>query len=411
MKYFQQVQFIQHVLLFLFIAFLIGCTQDPLASLPQSVKNRLNRLSDVAFHKKDLDSQIKDISNTFGRILADDFWQVSSDKEFEMVLTAKVFLDEDQFDDFNVELEDPIFENEDYSLSPIPDEAENKNEKKYLFKWNPSENFYLNHFEKCIPITFTLRTSGTLVLERPDEFTLFVTNKSQLPVLQIVDMSTEIEEGDEGIMVVHVFDPQATTTNPPVLILDKVTSDKDVSQEEKPKDLNQLLHFVNRERIDDHIWSFEYRLTSNVLDPDLDSVTYALKMFATSVSGISDTHQAALTIFNRVSIPNVIGPASLRVYPGRTYSVFIQVSDPLASGQLSSQLLTATEDLPGEVILSYDTTPSGMQISLHFSIPEDDTSQTYTASIEISNEGIENSQTVSEIVTHDISIEVISLNE
>ena len=408
LKYFQKTQFIQCILLFLLIALLIGCTQDPLASLPQSVKERLNVLSDVEFKRKDLDSQVKEISNTFGRILADDFWQAALDKEFEMILTAKIFLNEDQFDDFNVKLEDPIFENEDYSLTPIPNDTENKNERKYLFKWNPSESFVLNYFEKCIPITFKLETSGDMALERPDAFTLFVTNKSQLPVIQIVDLSKEIKEGDEGIMIVHVFDPQATTTNPPVLILDKVDFDEDTLEEEKPRNLNQLLHLIQRERIDRNIWKFEYRLTSNILEADLDSVTYALKMFATSVSGISETHQASLTVFNRVLIPKIIGTTLIRLYAGSTSSILVQVLDPLTSGNLSSRLLTATEDLPGEAVFDYNTIPNGILISLSLSVPKDtDTSQKYTASIEISNEGIENSQVVSESVVHNISIDVV----
>ena len=249
MKYFSQTQLIQHILFFLFIGFLaISCRQDPLSGLPKSVKDRLSMLSDVEFKRKSLDLQVKEVSSTFGRILADDFWQASLDKEFEMVLTAKIFLDEDQFYDFNVELEDPVFENEDYSLIQIPNEAENKNEKKYLFKWDPSENFLLNYFEKCIPITFKLQTFGGFVLERTDAFTLFVTNKSQLPVLQVVDMSKEIKENDEGVMTVHVFDPQATAANPPVLILNEVDFGENILEEERPRDLNQLVHFLKKEK-------------------------------------------------------------------------------------------------------------------------------------------------------------------
>ena len=418
LKYFQQKSSnTKHVLFlcFLLIAFLsIGCTQDPLAGLPKSTRDRLNALADVEFKKGDgdLESQIKEISSTFGRILADDFWQASPEEEFEMILTAKVFLDEDQFDDFNVELDDPLFANEDYSLTQIPDDTENKNERKYLFKWTPSENFLSNHFEKCVPINFKLQTSGESVLERIDAFTVFVTNKTQLPVLQIIDMFREMQEGDEGVMTVHVFDPQATEANPPVLILEKVEFSEDVqvveTEEEQTEDLNQLLHFMQMEKIDENVWRFQYRLMSSILDAGVDSVTYALKMFAASVSGVSDTNQVTLTVFNRVLIPKVIGPTSVKLHPGKTSSIFIQVLDPLASGNLSSQLLTAKEDLPGEVVFNYDTTSNGMLVSLSWSIPEDiDASQKYTAAIEISNEGVENSQKVLESVVHTVSIEIV----
>ena len=413
LRYFQKNQsIIKYILLlcFLSIALLtIGCAQDPLASLPKSVKDRLNALSNVEFKKKDLDTQIDEVSSTFGRILADDFWKASPEEEFEMILTAKVFLDEDQFDDFDVELEDPLFADEYYSLTQIPDDTENKNERKYLFKWIPSENFLSDHFEKCVPITFKLQTSGDFALERIDTFTLFVTNKSQLPVLQVVDMFREIQEDNEGIMRVHVFDPQATEINPPVLILDEVefSEDAQMREEEKPRDLNQLLHFMQREKIDENIWEFQYRLTSNVLDPGADSKAYALEMFAASVSGISDTHQITLNVFNRVLIPTVIGPSSVKLYAGKTSSVFIQVLDPLASGNLSSKLLTAKEDLPGEVVFDYDTTTEGILVSLSLSIPENvDVSQKYTAAIEISNEGIENFQKVLESVVHTVSIDI-----
>ena len=411
MKYFSKTQLTQHFLSCFFIVFLtVNCTQDPLSNLPTSAKDRLNMLSDTQFKRKNLDSQVREISSNFGRILANDFWQASPEKEFEMILTAKVFLNEDQFDNFNVELEDAVFENEDYSLNPISSGTESNNERKYLFKWNPSENFLSNYFEKCIPITFKLQTSGDLILERTDAFVLFVTNKSRLPVLQIINMPRAVKEDDEGIMTVHVFDPQATTTNPPVVMLNEVKFHEDVLDEERPRDLNQLLHLVGSEKIDENIWKFEYRLISNVLNAGLDRVTYALEMFATSVSGVSDTQKVTLTVFNRVLIPKVIGPSETTLHAGKTSFIFIQVLDPLASGNLSSRLLTAEEDLPGEVIFNYDITPEGMLVFLSLSAPEDvDTSQKYKASIEIMNEGIENSQTISESVVHDISIGVASL--
>ena len=408
MKSFSQIQLIQHILFFLFIGFLtISCDQDPLADLPKSVRDKLDMLSDVEFKRKDLKSHIEEVSSTFGRILADDFWQAPLDKEFKTILTAKVFLDEDQFDDFSIELENTVFKNEDYSLSLISDGTGNKNERKYLFRWTPSENFLSNYFEKCIPITFKLRTSGSMVLERTDTFTLFVTNKSQLPVLQIADMSTEIKEDDEGIMTVHVFDPQATTTHPPVVILDEVKSHDNSLGEERPRDLNQLLHFIERKKIDTYIWEFKYRLTPSVLDAGLDRVTYALEMFASSVSGASDVHQVTATVFNRVLIPQVLVPSEVTLYAGRTSSIVIQVLDPLFSGELSSRLLTAEEDLPGAVMFNYETTPEGILISLSLLVPEDiDTSQKYIASIEILNKGVENSQAVLESVVHDISMDV-----
>ena len=398
------------LLCFLLVTFLVAsCTQDPLAGLPEPAKNRFNMLSDFELKRKTLDSQAEEVSHTFGRILADDFWLAASDKEFEMILTAKVFLDEDQFDEFDIKLEDPVFENEDYSLSQILNDTENKNEKKYLFKWTPSEDFLSNYLEKCIPVKFTLQTSGDLAFERPDVFKLFVTNKSKVPVLQIVDMFREIQEGDEGVMRVHIFDPQATDMNPPVLILDKIELSEDAQIDERqPRDLNQLLHFMQGERIDENIWELEYRLIPDILEAGLDNVPYTLNMFAISVSGVSDTHQVTLTVFNRVLIPKVVGPASLQVRAGQTYSVFIQVSDHLDSGELSSRLLTAAEDMPGDVEFDYNTTSDGMRISLYFSIPEDvDASQEYEASIEILNEGLENSRRVLESVVHNVSIEIL----
>ena len=138
-------------------------------------------------------------------------------------------------------------------------------------------------------------------------------------------------------------------------------------------------------------------------------MTYALEMVASSVSGVSDAHQVTATVFNRVLIPKVIGPSEVTLYVGKTSSVFIQVLDPLASGTLSSRLLNVEGDLPGEVMFNYDITPEGMLVSLSLSVPEDaDTSQKYKASIEILNEGVENSQTVLDSVVHDISIEVAS---
>ena len=328
-------------------------------------------------------------------------------EEFEMILTAKVFLDGDQIDDFNVELEDPIFENEDYSLNPISEDTESKNEKKYLFKWTPSENFLSNYLEKYIPVKFTLKASGTSAFERPDVFTLFVTNNSKLPVLQIINMFSEMQEGNEGVMTVHVFDPYATQFNPPVLMLEEVKDEDAQTMDSKPRDLNQLLHFIQREPINNNIWRFEYRLIPDILEAGLDNVTYALNMFATSVSGVSDAHQVTLTVFNQVLIPNVVGPTAVKAYAGKTSSVFIHVSDALYSGELSSRLLTSREELPGEVAFNYDITPDGMLISLYFSIPEDvDTSQEYTASIEILNRGVENSREVLESVVYNISIDI-----
>ena len=386
----------------LFVILLMSCTQDPLKDLPQSVQKRINELLG-ATKSYGVKQRQEEVSYIFGQLTSEnDFWQVAPGKEFRQIITANVFMDEDQFDDFHVNLKDSKFEGENYSLDLISSDNENKNEKKYLFRWTPSQSFLENYLEKIIDVGFQLQTTGSFILDKNkvDQFKLFVTKYFQSQPLRIqpIDVFTEMKEDDEEIMKVHVYSSQ-----PPVLMFGQVNSD--MQEEDQPRDLRQLLHFISKKKTtDENIWEFQYYLRTNP-SPGMRHTNYALNMFAFSADGISDPYTVTLTVFNHVLIPQVIGPKSITISPGQLASIFVQVLDPLASGNLSSRLLTQSKDLPGDVRFNYDLITDGILISLHLNVPYDvDVSQNYKIEIEILNEGIENSQQVLESVVHNIQL-------
>ena len=167
--------------------------------------------------------------------------------------------------------------------------------------------------------------------------------------------------------------------------------------------MNQLLSPVRMQKTEDeNIWEFQYNLRAEA-DPGMNPANYALNMFASSMDGVSDPYKVTLIVFNRVLIPQVIGPSNVTIDPGRPSSIFVQVLDPLASGELSSRLLTEPQDLPGDVEFKYDVMPSGLLISLHLNFPYDvDISQNCELSIEILNKDI--AQQVLESVVYNIKL-------
>ena len=218
-------------------------------------------------------------------------------------------------------------------------------------------------------------------------------------------MPSTLREGDHGMMIVHVFDPQEKDKSP-VLILNQANS-----TQEAIRDLNRLLTFVEKNKIDENIWEFRYRIKTDILEAGLSRANYALDMFANSIHGVSSkTHQVTLTVFNRVLIPKVTGPNIVTLYSGETTSLLIQALDPLASGELSAKILTEeSSEIPGDVSFYYEATSQGILVYIHWFIPEDTkVPQDSRLLIEISNQGMENNQSRLESVVHTISAKILS---
>ena len=383
---------------------LIGCKQDPFGDFSEEFRERLQELAHYVSEgsEEGVQEERQAISSQFVRILADDLWQVSAGREFQTHLHVKVFLEEDQFDDLSLEVLD--FEGENYAITLL--EQTSAYERVYLFKWTPSLGFLGDQLEKLTQVHFRLKVFGLQSLEGTQAFDVFIRRNFDSPEVHLVDMPSFLNEGDEGVMKVHVLDENATEEQPPVLIFNPYPHQRG----NVPRDLNQLLSFVQKKKMEneEHIWEFEYRIrTKTIEDSGPDQVLYALNLSAySSYSGLSEQQTVRLAVGQRVLAPTVVGPQVITAPVGQPLSIVLYILDSAGEGRFSSQVLNL-EDIPGNVELYDEIEGADMTSTLIWHVPDDiDTSQTYEIKLEVANQGTQNSQGLENSVLHIIAIDL-----
>lgn len=408
--------------LLLCLAFLfVSCKQDPLSDFSRPLQNQLQNLADSKpqYSQEDTSSPIP-VSQHFARISSDQpFWQASTGIEFQAMITVDVFLDEADVTNVVLEVNDPTFEDETYSIDLLTNthspQNNSRNRRHYLFKWTPSLAFLKDQLERIAQIAFRLEVIGRQTLEKPATFDVFIKRGFYPPVLDVVDMPTTLQEGDEGLLVIHVWDENATEEDPPRLILNSLhpSSQIELSQIElsqtdlqSVKDLRTLLRPVSTEKIDQHRWEFSYLIASQTSNlRGVGAIVYGANISGhSSLSGSSDPQKVQLTVSNRVLQPSVVGPTIMTAIPGQTLSVFVNAFDITESGDLSGQIANL-DDLPGHIQVFKEIQSGQISFAIIWQLPLGlEEVQSYQLLLEITNTGIQNDQTVQETVIHPINV-------
>lgn len=406
------------LLFFLFLV-LVGCKggQNPLHEYPDYIQN-------ATLPENIPQKPIREpVSSEFARIITNDPWAIVVGQEFAMEIDAYLFLEDDMYQDFRVELTPPPPEGEDYSLEEIVaedrdydyeegDEEENNGhvlkQKEYLFKWTPSQSILEEDIRKVYYLTFTLITDGEVALIRNKTIPVFISRRFEIPEIKKVKLPKTLKEGETGEMTVLVEVPDSSEMQSPTL------------QFESPdlkthSDLRGYLSFVEKKWLENGKWEFKYFIDlPKGIDVSVSQKKHSLRVRVISPFGIqSEFTKAEMTVNNTVQDPVVVGPSDAMILEGGRTNVFLSAYDSALSGeQLSARLVTPLISLPGEVFLSYlPISGGGLEISINWFLPEgiENLKDSYRVEIEVENKGREGVKVVRKKKRHFVNIHVEKL--
>ncbi len=343
--------------------FCIGCMQDPFGSYPESIRN--------ATPHEEINPPLviphRMVSEDFAQITAshNDLWRASVGNEFSMVITSRIFLDEEDFDDFIVEIVSPPLIGEVYSFREI--QQVSSKEKRYLFKWTPSRSFTGDHLKKAINLRFQVRTAGRLNLNKLENFPVIVYRTSLLvrPEVTSITMPSILEDGEGCVIQVQVFDINSNENHPP--IIEFINMDEDY-------DLTDLIAFVDKKMISQYLWEFEFHFKTEMLDEiNRDSIHYKLGVQARSHFNVPSLVKAShfTIIKDQNNIPQITGPTNITVYTGTQSHFQLHVEDQLRES-LSIQIIVPQDqhNIPGSFEYYTQEKDEGFDITVIWKISE-----------------------------------------
>lgn len=406
------------LLFFLFLVVSCQGGQNPLHEYPDYIQN-------ATLPENIPQKPLREpVSSEFARIITNDPWAIVVGQEFAMEIDAYLFLEDDMYQDFRVELTTPPPEGENYLLEEIIEdrggynyeavEGEEENngdvlkQKEYLFKWTPSQSILEEDIRKVYYLTFTLITEGEVALVRNKTIPVFISRRFEIPKITKVKLPGTMKEGETGEMTVLVEVSDSSETHPPTLQFESPSI-------KTHSDLRGYLSFVEKKWLENGKWEFKYFIDfPKGVDVSVSHKKHSLRVRAISSFGIqSEFKNAQTTVNNTVQDPVVVGPSDATILEGGRTNIFISAVDSTLSGEeLSARLVTPIINLPGEVFLSYlPMSGGGLEISINWALPEgvENLKDSYRVEIEVENEGREGMKTVRRKKRHFVNIHVNKL--
>lgn len=385
------------VLLFIYVLMLcIGCHQDPFHKYPDYIKQAIPYEEMIEQNHINFKNRI--VSENFARITTNGIWRTSVGDDFAMVVTGQVFLNEDDFDDFNIDLILPPPDSEIYSFEEI--ERVNKTEKKYLFKWTPSANFLGDQLQRTINLGFQIQTFGDLNIQKAQSVPLFVykVSANQVPEITSIVIPSSIRLGSSEKIKIYVKDESSSNNFPPSVEFNNT----------EDHTLMPFISFVGKEMIRDFYWEFTFDLEVDFFEGFIDPSIYLLDVTAVSAfNKPSSTKQFQVRIVDSDFAPRILGPTNITVYRGsRNYIPFKVFGYPF-NRVLSARLLNLNE-LEGDIELIQEEAFGDLNVSLVWDLPLSQGLQSSEAAnqlnVLVTSKREEGGQTITEDFQYNITV-------
>ena len=339
------------------LLFFIACSQDPFRNYPDYIKKAIP-YEEIA-KQSNIHLKNRVISKNFASITASDVWRTSVGDDFAMDVTGLVFLNDSDFDGFNIELVSSLPNSEVYSFEEI--ERTNKGEKRYLFRWSPSPHFMGDQSQRVINMKFQLTTYGTLDVQKTQNFPLFVYKDSipiQPEIISVV-MSSTVRLGDSETIKISVRDESSSIDLPPSIIFNDTNNNNPVP----------FISFLDKRMIREHYWEFEFNIDTDLLEEFIDPLIYSLDVIALSALHQQPSQRKIeITFINEDFNPQIIGPQSITVYRGGRNYILLQVVNHPFDEILSVKLQDFSTNY-GQIEVISEDTPSHFNVFLMWDVP------------------------------------------
>ena len=193
-----------------FLIFCMGCQQDPFGHYPDSIKNASSKRNPFYIRVSDFRDQM--IFENIASINADsDIWLTFVNDDFSIEIRSHVSLDNRDFNNFKVELVSPVLVNENHTFIEVADSLSRK-EKKYVFRWSPSESFLGHRFLRIINLEFQLSTTGHKNINISKSFPVFIykTSSFNKHFSEYISLESEFIDEDTNSDTDYDYFPQIT---------------------------------------------------------------------------------------------------------------------------------------------------------------------------------------------------------
>ena len=387
------------------LIFCISCARNPFGRYPEAVENASPYTKDTYYLGHNFGRQI--VFENIGKIEASEMRQTFVGDNFNMVVTGHVFLEDENFHDFNIELVSPPVDNEIYEFNEIGTEEGDSIKKRYLFQWRPSSSFLGDDFRKIINLRFRLTIVGKVNVSIFDNFPVDVYGepiRTQPVIISIENPSVVSSEGICKIKV-RVFDQHSSEGYPPII---------DFLDIDKKHDVSDLIAFSNKSQVDDHTWEFEYEFTPPSLEQGERQFSYNFEAVAISRFGVSSqAGRSQLTVVRDMdNLPQIIGLEEIIVYTATNSYIELQVQNPF-NGRLSVGDVTSSANIPGSFIAHQKDKDDHFEVSIIWSIPEDtegaNVSGEYDFNINMTYQWPDQNGSRTKVISHKIKAKVISV--
>lgn len=385
-----------------FLVFCMGCTRDPFSRYPESIKNASPDRNPFYISVSDFKDQI--ISEDVANIKIDDnSWEAFVDDDFLLEVEGHVFLDNKDFDRFEIDLMSPTLVNEDYDFYRVTDPpSSSRGEQRYVFRWNPSQSFFLgDNFERTINLNFRLHITAD---QNIDVFEVFpVVIKTPRP--EIISIEQPLSVLDRGLckVKIRVFD-KGSGEHPPVINFINTDSSYDILD---------LISFsrVDQDEEDPYTWEFEYDFTPPLLDTT-SQLPYTYDILVMSRFGVSAIERSQIIVVSDAGhFPQITGPASMTVYKGRSHHFRLFVENPFGGDlSINENISPDLFNVPGHFIShQIEQRDDGFDIHFVWTVPDiiEAESNEYDLNIEMFNEFDHNGELFVRQVSHKIAARIL----
>ena len=383
-----------------------GCMRDPFGRYPDSVQDASVYTKDVYYLGHNFEQQV--VFEDIARIEATEVWQAFVGDQLNMVITGHVLLEDENFDDFHIELVSPSLANEVYEFREVNPAQDDSKKKQYVFRWNPSSSFLGEDLRRVINLRFRLTIVGKVNVSVFDNFPVFVYKKpnSTEPILVSIEKPSSVFSGETCKIKITVIDRTSSKGSPPVIDFLDVDDEYDAD----------LITFSKKTQIDNYQWEFEYDFIAPSLERDY--TTYHFEVLAMSRFGVSSpVRRSQLTIIrNMENLPQVLGPKEITVSTSNVSHFGLEVQDPLNSGSLEvDRVFSLNSSDIGSIGAFVQKRGDIFNISLRWNVPanteEVNISGEYELLVNMIYRWNHNGRVFTKRISHTIKANIISIED
>ena len=342
-----------------------GCMRDPFGRYPDSVEDASIYTKDVYYLGHNFEKQI--VFEDIARIEASEVWQTFVDDDFNMLVTGRVLLKDENFDDFHIELISPPLDNEAYEFREINTDQGDPKQKKYIFQWNPSSSFLGDNLRRDISLEFRLTIVGKVSVSIFNSFRVFVYKRPiRIEPTVSIENPSLVFSGDTSKIKVTVIDRNATEDYPPVI--DFVDIDEEYDAER--------ISFSSKTQIDNYQWEFEYDFTAPLLEGDQTTYDYDLGVRAISRFGVPSPviRKQVSVIKNMDILPEVSAPEEITMHTSNESNteshIELQVENPFNGNLTVDRVISLNSSrIPGNVGHRLTNKDDTFDVTIRWSLP------------------------------------------